>query len=87
MPRQAAQTRLDAAAKKLPEALPRTLHIEMGIPATTIARRALECGADLIVMGSHGRGKALQLILGSVAQRVIASAHCPVLTVKAPHPH
>ena len=39
-------------------------------------------GADLIVMGSHGRGGIEKLVLGSVAQRVLAHAHLPVLVVR-----
>lgn len=37
--------------------------------------------ADLIVMGTHGRGAAAHLILGSVAENVVRKAKCPVLTV------
>jgi nucleotide-binding universal stress UspA family protein len=39
---------------------------------------------DLIVMGTHGRGAAAHLLLGSVAEKVVRQAPCPVLTV---HPH
>jgi nucleotide-binding universal stress UspA family protein len=39
-------------------------------------------GADLIVMGSHGRSGIEKLVLGSVAQRVLAHAHLPVLVVR-----
>lgn len=39
--------------------------------------------ADLIVMGSHGRSGLEKLVLGSVAQRVVAQAHLPVLVVRA----
>jgi nucleotide-binding universal stress UspA family protein len=38
-------------------------------------------GADLIAMGTHGRSGLNRLIFGSVAERVVASAPCPVLTV------
>jgi len=40
-------------------------------------------GADLIVMGTHGRVGAARLFLGSVASRVIATAPCPVMTVRS----
>ena len=40
-------------------------------------------GADLIVMGTHGRSGLSHLVLGSVAERVIRGAHCPVLAVRA----
>ena len=46
--------------------------------------RALEnTGADLVVMGSHGRRGLEKLMLGSVTQRVLASVHVPVLVVRS----
>ena len=48
-----------------------------------IVRTARARGADLIVMGTHGRGAVAKFFLGSVAERVIATAGCPVLTVRA----
>ena len=45
--------------------------------------RALESsGADLIVMGSHGRRGLEKLVLGSVAQRVLGVVHIPVMVVR-----
>jgi nucleotide-binding universal stress UspA family protein len=41
-------------------------------------------GADIIVMGTHGRGLITRLLMGSVATHVINNAPCPVLTVKHP---
>lgn len=46
-----------------------------------IARSARAERADLIVMGTHGRTGIARLLTGSVAERVIARAHCPVLVV------
>jgi nucleotide-binding universal stress UspA family protein len=46
-----------------------------------ILKRAAELPADLIVMGTHGRGGFDRLVLGSVAERVLVKATCPVLTV------
>jgi universal stress protein A len=43
-------------------------------------------GADLIVMGSHGRTGVKRLLLGSVAEHVLRHAKCPVVTVRAAHP-
>ena len=47
-----------------------------------IVRVGENVGADLIVMGSHGRRGLEKLVLGSVAQRVLQSAHVPVLVVR-----
>jgi nucleotide-binding universal stress UspA family protein len=53
-----------------------------GVPADRIVRAARARRADLIVMGTHGRGAMAKLFLGSVAGRVIATSPCPVLTVR-----
>jgi nucleotide-binding universal stress UspA family protein len=55
-------------------------------PADAIVRRARDVGADLIVMGTHGRGAVGHLFLGSVAERVLRQAPCPVMTVRAVAP-
>jgi nucleotide-binding universal stress UspA family protein len=53
-----------------------------GHPADTIARLALEKEIDLVVMGTHGRSGLKRLLLGSVAERVLRTASCPVLVVR-----
>jgi len=53
-----------------------------GIPPDRIVRTARSRRADLIVMGTHGHTGLARLILGSVASRVVATAPCPVLTVR-----
>jgi nucleotide-binding universal stress UspA family protein len=53
-----------------------------GAPADRIVRAARAQRADLIVMGTHGRGAMAKLFLGSVAGRVVATSLCPVLTVR-----
>jgi nucleotide-binding universal stress UspA family protein len=55
-----------------------------GYPIREIVRRAEEQGADLIVMGTHGRSGIPRVFLGSVAENVLRSAPCPVLVVRAP---
>ena len=54
----------------------------VGRPAAIIALTAAERGADLIVMGTHGRSGVTHFFMGSVAERVVRSAPCPVLTVR-----
>ena len=56
--------------------------VKEGKPATVILEVVGGLEPDLIVMGSHGRSKLDHLLLGSVAERVIRKAPCPVLTVK-----
>jgi nucleotide-binding universal stress UspA family protein len=55
-----------------------------GSPAYAIVDYAQEYDIDLIVMGTHGRGALAQLMMGSVAERVVRIAPCPVLTVRHP---
>jgi nucleotide-binding universal stress UspA family protein len=60
-----------------------TTEVVVGSPADTIAKRAANIGADIIVMGTHGRGGLGHIFIGSVAERVIRLASCPVMTVRA----
>jgi nucleotide-binding universal stress UspA family protein len=55
--------------------------VETGSPATRILERANELPADLIVMGTHGTSGFQHLMLGSVTERVLRKAACPVVTV------
>jgi nucleotide-binding universal stress UspA family protein len=49
-----------------------------------IVAQAKQTGADLIVMGTHGRRGFSHAFMGSVAERVVRTASCPVLTVRTP---
>ena len=53
-----------------------------GIPSEDIVRVARELAANLIIMGTHGRAGMPHLLLGSVAEKVVRRAPCPVLTVR-----
>jgi phosphoglycerate kinase len=55
-----------------------------GDPADEILRFADEMGADLIVMGSHGRTGVLRVLMGGVSRKVLDRAKCPVLIVRMP---
>jgi nucleotide-binding universal stress UspA family protein len=54
-----------------------------GNPYFEIVKYAAENGIDLIVIGTHGRGALMHLLLGSVAEKVVRKAGCPVLSVRA----
>ena len=58
------------------------VEVVAGPPAETIVRVAHERGADLIVMGTQDRTGLRHVLLGSVAEKVVRLAPCPVLTVK-----
>ncbi len=57
--------------------------VVIGSPSTEIVNAAKEWPADLIVIGSHGRGGIGRALLGSVAEDVMRHAPCPVLVVRA----
>lgn len=59
-------------------------HLMTGIPYIEIVKRAEEIHADMIVIGTHGRSGMKHLLIGSVAERVVRTASCPVLTVRDP---
>ncbi|MGC4084317.1 MAG: universal stress protein [Vicinamibacterales bacterium] len=52
--------------------------------AIAIVQYAKEMNIDLIILGTHGRGAVAHLLMGSVAERVVRTASCPVLTVRHP---
>lgn len=59
---------------------------EAGEPAAEIVAFARERGVDLLVLGTHGRTGLEHALMGSIAERVVRKAHCPVLTVRPPQP-
>lgn len=77
----------DAVAKRTGKVLdeagvPYTTLLEAGHPAEVIVRIAEDDGYDLIVMGSRGLSAIQSFLLGSVSDKVLHHAHCPVLIVK-----
>jgi nucleotide-binding universal stress UspA family protein len=62
----------------------RRIVLASNAPALTIVNYAKETRIDLIVMGTHGRGPMAHLLMGSVAERVVRLAGCPVLVVRHP---
>lgn len=59
------------------------VRLEVGVPWEAIVCVAGDEGAEMIVMGTHGRTGLDRLLLGSVAERVVRRAPCPVLTVRS----
>lgn len=80
-----AQSALDARAEQYrPRVSMAPVRIEIGDPRDAIDSVAELIAADLIVMGTHGRRGVRRLLLGSVAESVVRSAPCPVLTIRPP---
>lgn len=61
-----------------------TTEVLFGSAPKAIVTAAEANRADLIVMGTHGHGAVMHLVMGNVAERVVRSATCPVLTVREP---
>ena len=82
--REAAQSQLEERAKKLTAGGAEVrAHLTLDTPSRAILDAAEKLGADLIVMGTHGRTGMKHVLLGSVAERTVRLANCPVLTVKS----
>ena len=78
----AARQKLEAiAVRRLHDIRPQLL-VTTGDAAERVTSIQSGLGADLIVMGTHGRTGVAHLLLGSVAERVVRKATCPVLTVR-----
>jgi universal stress protein A len=80
--REQAQTALHQLVASRPIARPVQLRVEVGHPVEQILDVVTRDAVDLIVMGTHGRTGLAHTVLGSVAERVVRLAPCPVLTVK-----
>jgi nucleotide-binding universal stress UspA family protein len=82
----AARAHLDARLvdNDQPPLSTRRVLITSNAPAAAIVEYAKREQIDLIVTGTHGRGAVAHLLMGSVAERVVRTAPCPVLTVRHP---
>ncbi len=82
--RQAADLQMTACADRVRKAgLAVEVTTTADLPSDAIVRCAEKTGADLIVMGTRGLTGLKHVVLGSVAERTLRLAPCPVLTVKA----
>jgi nucleotide-binding universal stress UspA family protein len=89
-----AQSDLEATARRQIEALisgydrdvlqADAVVMRSNVAASAIVDYAGQADIDLIVMGTHGRGAVAHLLMGSVAERVVRTAPCPVLTIRQP---
>lgn len=83
-----AQQRLEAMRVEKTKGSQATIdiHVQRGVPFQSICEHAETQQTDLIVMGSHGRTGLSHVFIGSVAERVIRHAPCPVLVTKHSDP-
>lgn len=72
----------DIAHDKLGGRVRYQIHVISGVPDADVIRAAKDLDAELVVMATHGRTGLSHLILGSVAERVMREAKCPVLTIR-----
>lgn len=76
---------MDQTAKLVPPSVPSVKRVcEFGRPAAVVLGAIAAAGADLVVVGSRGRGRLAELALGSVSHRILMSAPCSTLIVKRP---
>jgi nucleotide-binding universal stress UspA family protein len=77
--------RLQALADSKPHpGIDVTVNVVDGVDHMEIVKRATDWPASLIVLGTHGRTGIRHLLIGSVAERVVRTAPCPVCTVRHP---
>jgi len=85
--RRAAQSIADLVAPFRDDRVPIVTKVLEGDPWRVILEEAEAVPADLLVIGTHGRSGFERLLLGSVAEKVLRRATCPVLTVRHASPH
>jgi universal stress protein A len=82
MAEQSARQRLEEIATRDLAGIQHELLVTTGDAAERVINAQSALTADLIVMGTHGRGGLRRLFLGSVAERIVREASCPVLTTR-----
>ncbi|HYB90526.1 MAG TPA: universal stress protein [Candidatus Binataceae bacterium] len=71
------------ARRKLGDKVQYEVHVKAGRPDVDVLNAVKRLRADLVVMATHGRSGLKRFFLGSVAEKVVREAGCPVLTVRA----
>ncbi len=74
-------------SENFPDLVPQTRirqEVDIGVPDKRIVEKAREEGADMIVMSTHGRSGLLHMLMGSVTEKVVRRATCPVLSIRPP---
>lgn len=79
--RDRAHNALQRLAAQLPPVLSRVIIVRFGNPAREITAVARRIGADLIVIGTHGRTMMARFFQGRIAEKVVGAAPCPVLAL------
>ncbi len=83
------QASKDQLRDKLLEKVPKEIKgrvetvVSFGVPFVEIIKAARDYDIDLIIMGTHGRSGISHMLIGSVAEKVVRKAPCPVLTVRS----
>lgn len=78
----------DAALNGLPYTAARIhTHVRLGRPVEALLQACVDLDADLLLVGTHGRTGLQRMLLGSVAQRLLREAHCPVLVARTKSYH
>lgn len=84
------QASKDQLTDKLLEKVPKEIQgrvetvVSFGVPFVEIIKAARDYDVDLIIMGTRGRSGVSHMLIGSVAEKVVRKAPCPVLTVRTP---
>lgn len=63
------------------------VHVRVGPCVETLLQAAIDLEADMLILGTHGKGGSQHLLLGSVAQQLLRRAHCPVLIARPKNYH